>query len=501
LLREQPDTRFATGFSLTQANDFNDKYVDAGRYHYNFNNPLIVQNGLYGSRLEEKRKNAGGNFSLPFTVAGAKQLFKTGYSWSERKADFDGTGLGIRSNSRYSSETVGAPYYEIATQEAFQRGDLEYFTAYARSETTGDRYTGSQKLQSWYGMLDLKLLKKLRLTGGLRLEDNKMVLSTVFYNVDGYPVFSDTVYKERDWLPSVNIIYSLTDKLNIRGAFSKTLARPDFVERSPYIYFDFAEMTDVIGQYAVEVSRIKNYDLRFEYYPTGNEILSASVFYKDFDKPVERFYNIGTVTNSVVYKNLYSATAKGFEIDVRKSLGFIDAGSAWLQNLYISSNYTYLKGEISYVVDKVPGTQKDTFFIVKGNRPIQGLSPYIINAGLNYQGKSWGFNIGYNRFGRRIVFGGTDFNLIQYENPRDIVDIQLSTKVLKQKAEIKFNIADVFNQDFIIYSNNENRDDYRYPRQANNNDPKGDAFNKDLDLVNYKVKKGTSFSIIFSYRL
>lgn len=496
LNREQPDTRFITGFSFIAARGITDRYVDQGRYAFYFNNPSLVQNGLYGSSLEEKRENTGASFSLPFTIAGAKQLFKAGYAWSERKADFDGTGLSIRGNL----QTGGLPYYEIATQEAFAKGDLVYFTAYARSETTGDRYTGSQNLQSWYGMLDLKVLKKLRLTGGIRFEDNKMTLSTVFYNTEGYPVFKDTVYKEKDWLPSVNLIYSLTDKFNIRGAFSKTLARPDFVERSPYIYYDFVELTDVIGQYALEVSRIKNYDLRFEYYPSGNEILSASLFYKDFDKPVERFYHLGDASNAVTYSNLYSATAKGFEVDVRKSFGFIDPASNWLQHLYISSNFTYLKGEISYAIDKVPGTQKDTFYVVKGGRPIQGLSPYIINAGLNYQSKVWGCNIAYNRIGRRIVHGGTNPNLTQYENPRDIVDVQLSTKVLKQKAEIKFNIADLFNQYYIVYSNNINRDGNNFPRELNNDDPKGDAFNEALDFVNYKVKKGTSFSLNISYR-
>jgi TonB-dependent receptor len=499
--REQPDTRFIAGYSYTATNNFNDNWVDDGRYYYNFNFPQIHVNGLYGSKLEERRKNASGNFSLPFTIAGARQLFKVGYVWSERKADFDGTGISPRSSGNYASSTVGLPYYEIATQEAFRRGDLLYTTAYARSETTGDRYTGVQDLQAWYGMLDLKILEKLRLTGGMRYEDNKMTLSTILYNVQGYPVFDDTVYREKDWLPSLNIIYSLTNKLNIRGAFSKTLARPDFVERSPYVYFDFAELTDVVGQKELEISRIRNYDLRFEYYPSGSEILSASVFYKDFDKPVERFYNIGIDGNAVVYRNLYSATAKGFEVDIRKSLGFINPASNWLQNLYISANYTWLKGEISYIVNKVPGSQKDTFYVVNGNRPIQGLSPYIINAGLNYQSKGWGFNIAYNRFGRRIVFGGTDYNLIQFENPRDIVDVQLSTKILKQKGEIKFNISDLLNQYFIVYSNNINRDVDMFPRQLDNKDPKGEAFNEALDLVNYKVKKGTAISISISYRL
>jgi TonB-dependent receptor len=503
LTREQPDTRFLTGNSGISLTTMDAKFIDKGKYMYIFNFPLLTQSGLYSSTLEEKRKNAGGNFSFPFTIAGEKQLFKAGYLWSERKADFDGTGLIVRGTDAYTLPKLGLPYHEIATPEAFANGSLDYFTAYVRSETTGDRYEGTQNLQGWYGMLDLKLLKKLRLTGGLRYEDNKMKMATVFYSVvTGLSEFRDTVYREKDWLPSVNLIYSLNDKFNIRGAFSKTLARPDFVERSPYIYYDFVELTQVIGQNGLEISRIKNYDLRFEYYPTGNEILSASVFYKDFDKPVERFYNIGSSTNSVEYKNLYSATAKGFEIDARKSLAFINPGSRWLQNLYISGNFTYLKGEISYIVNKVPGTQKDTFFIAKGNRPIQGLSPYIINGGLNYQSKIWGFNIAYNRFGRRIVNGGTNQTLIQYENPRSIVDIQLSTKVMKQKGEIKFNISDLLNQYYIIYSNNENRNGTdQFPGEAGNADPKKEAFNEDFDFVNYKVKKGTSFSINFSYRL
>lgn len=503
LTREQPDTRFLTGNSGEALSDMDNKYIDKGKYTYIFNFPLLTQSGLYSSTLEEKRKNAGGNVFVPFTVAGAKQLFKAGYAWSERKADFDGTGITIKGEDSYTRPKKGLPYYEIVTPEAFGNGSLEYFTAYVRSETTGDRYEGTQNLQSWYGMLDLKLLKKLRLIGGLRHEDNKMKMATVFYSVvTGLSEFRDTVYREKDWLPSVNLIYSISDKFSIRGAYSKTLARPDFVERSPYIYYDFVELTQVIGQNGLEVSRIKNYDLRFEYYPSGNEVLSASVFYKDFDKPVERFYNIGSSTNSVEYKNLYSATAKGFEIDVRKSLGFVKPESRWLQNLYISANFTYLKGAISYIVNKVPGTQKDTFFVAKGNRPIQGLSPYIINGGLNYQTKTWGFNLAYNRFGRRIVNGGTNTSLIQFENPRDILDLQLSTRVLKQKGEIKFNIADFLNQYYIIYSNNQNRNGVnQFPGEAGNDDPKGESFNEAVDFVNYKVKRGTSVSINFSYRL
>lgn len=187
--REQPDSRFLTGQTGIQATVMDYQYVDDDNYTYNFNNPSIIMNGLYGSILKEKRKNAGGNFSLPFIIAGAKQLFKAGYSWSERKADYDGTGVGMLSSGNYTETRSGYPYYEIATQDAFRRGDMYFLTSYARASSTGDRYTGSQNLQGAYAMLDLKVLKKLRLTGGMRYEDNKMTLSTAFYNDQGLPVW------------------------------------------------------------------------------------------------------------------------------------------------------------------------------------------------------------------------------------------------------------------------------------------------------------------------
>ncbi len=342
-----------------------------------------------------------------------------GYAWSEREANFAGANFRIVSTgSDYAESMQGAPYYQITTQEAFAKGHLFYHPTSTRGQSAGDNYEGTQKLQAAYIMVDLKPLKDLRLTGGVRHEDNSMTLSTTFYNyTTGLPKFDDTTYHEKDWLPSVNLIYSLTDKVNIRLAYSKTLARPDFVERSPYLYYDFTELAEVFGQKGLEVSRIKNYDLRFEYYPSGDEILSASLFYKDFSNPVERFYEIGPTTNKVEYRNLYQATARGFEIDVRKSLAFLNPGSSWLQRFIISANYTHLQGEIKYLVTTSPVTQKDTNYVADAKRPIQGLSPYIINAGLNYQSKTWGFNIGYNKIGRRIVNGGLFQSLFNMSIP------------------------------------------------------------------------------------
>lgn len=495
LKRDQPDTRFIT------AQDYN--IPGQKIYTYDFSDFLLLRGGLYSSLLVEKRKNAGGNLSLPFTAVGEKQLLRVGYSWSERDADFDGANLRIMGDNETSyTELMGlVPYHEIVTQEAFAKGYVFYRPSATRASSLGDRYTGMQQLQASYVMLDIKPFKPLRITGGVRYEHNKMELSTIFYDYEtGNPKFDDSAYIEKDWLPSVNITYSITDKINVRAAYSKTLARPDFVERSPYVYYDFTELAEVYGQKGLQVSRIRNYDLRLEYYPSGDEILSASIFYKDFSNPVERFYHIEPTSNRIEYSNLYSAIAKGFEIDIRKSLGFISPGNLWLQKLYVSGNYTHLEGSIEDRVNgKSPATGKDTVFVVDADRPIQGLSPFILNWSINYQEKVWGFNIGFNRVGRRIVNGGTVNELIQWENPRSVLDLQLNLRLMKQKLEIKTNFGDILNQPFIIYSNTNSKDGIT-TAPGPNNDPRGDAFNEKLDLINYKVKRGSNISISATYK-
>jgi hypothetical protein len=90
-----------------------------------------------------------------------------------------------------------------------------------------------------------------------------------------------------------------------------------------------------------------------------------------------------------------------------------------------------------------------------------------------------------------------DLTLVQYELPRSILDLQVNAKMLKQKMELRLSFGDLLNQPFIIYSNCSN--DPLLQGQPNN-DPKGEAFNSDLDFVNYKVTKGINIMLTASYK-
>lgn len=493
LTRDQPDTRYIRGVNRDEE----------ANYSYNFKERPIIWGALFASALKETRKNAGVNVSVPFSILKNAQQIKAGYSFSDRKADYNGTGfrvLDVATDGIWATKQAGLPYDVIVSQQNLLAKHLTYYPTYNTNDnSTGDGYSGEQKLDGVYVMGDFRIMQQLRITGGLRYENNRIKMNTAYMLKSGADsVTTGNLPAEKSWLPSVNLIYNISPKMNFRASYGETLARPDFVERSPFIYYDFPEQLFVYGNYGIKTTTVKNYDARIEYYPSGSEVASVSFFYKDFTNPVERFFIQGNPSNSVEYANLDKAYVRGVEVDIRKSLSFIGEGS-FLRNLYVSGNFSYLKGRIETYAERLDTpTNQMKRVKVESDRPVQGLSPYVLNLGLNYQSKIAGFNIGYNRFGRRIIYGGTQEGLVQYENPRDVLDLQLNFWLIKQKMELRLNAADILNQPFIIYSNATN--DANGGSSAPNTDPQGIQFNPDVDFVNYKVKRGANYSFVLTYK-
>ena len=71
-----------------------------------------------------------------------------------------------------------------------------------------------------------------------------------------------------------------------------------------------------------------------------------------------------------------------------------------------------------------------------------------------------------------------------YENPRDVVDLQISRKFANKKAEMKLNIGDILNQKRVLY-------------QDFNNDKK---FTSKDDQTISTLTYGTNYSLSFSYK-
>jgi TonB-dependent receptor len=519
LERDQPNSRVMNMRGLPLGSVGPEDY-----YEYNFNDYQPEYGSVFYSNLSEKRYAYQANIIIPFKLLKLNQNFKFGYQGSYRKATFGADSYRIRNVPGAANNFDGHAYTDVYNNQNFidQKLFLISYIGAGQSANTGSAtgYDGSQQLNSYYGMVDIKPMEKLRLIGGFRLEQNNQ---RVFTNTLGKstdpnqvnPVVDSLIaIKKNDWLPSLNAIYALTSKMNIRAAFYKTVARPDLKELSYFSYFDFEVFRTISGNH-LQPTQIKNYDLRYEFYPSPDEIIAVSGFYKKFTNPIELTFEPTSAKPFLIYKNLASAKDLGFEVDFRKSLRFLSSSTFW-KRMYLSGSFTWVDAS----VDLGAGIAMDANgnpIVSKRDRPLYGQSPYIVNGGIGYIGKNFGVNAVYNRYGKRVVTSTAYTSEDEYENPRNVIDLQFSYKFLKaQRAELRLNVSDILNEQLITYKNQygpahpvyKERDPSvsRYPGDgtaelaAEQLDPKGTSYNAAYDVVTFRRRNGTNCTLNFIYR-
>ena len=266
-----------------------------------------------------------------------------------------------------------------------------------------DFYTAEQDLDAVYAGIDLNYQDLIRVAIGARQEKNQQRVTTVDPTQNGAePSVADL--DDNDVLPALTATWyrSLDDQL--RFAYSQTVSRPDFRELSLAPFTDPILDTETIGNPDLVATKISNYDLRWEYYFSETETFSAAVFYKDFDKPIERVLVPGT-GELLSYINVDKATNYGIEFDVYKSLSALEemsfANPDWLPtmnwpNWYVSANYTRIESKVELGSAAAIQTTR--------NRPLQGQSPYVTNVQIGYINPDSGreSTLSFNRFGGRI---------------------------------------------------------------------------------------------------
>ncbi|WP_170164500.1 TonB-dependent receptor [Sinomicrobium pectinilyticum] len=501
VIRTSPDDRLISGRVLGSAVDGEDVYnwVD-GFLLQSSGNPQNIRDGhVMYSKLEETKKNAGIDVAYSFDVGNNRQKLKAGYLGTFRDADFGQQYL----RGKFLVDPLD--YYGLSPQEMFAPrhftdGSLTYVVS-GMQGVRPDYYTGKQEVQAAYLLGEFALLQKLHIMAGIRLEDAKTEVNTKLYSLEEGVVDSLATVNKTDWLPAATLVYKVTGNLNARLAYGRTLARPDFRELSYNTYYNVDDRVMVINRGLLKQSLTDNYDLRLEWFPRPDEVISVSAFYKKFTNPIELVtHPTSDQQNFYMYSvNLDEATVKGLEFNLRKSFGFIAPGTL-LEALYLSGNASLIEGDVTYnlgnLLELPEGSRPDR------DRPLQGLSPYMVNAGLGYEGQVFGIAVNYGREGRKLVTSGDYEKHDQYLDPRDILDLQLSARFLQQKMEVKFNISDLFNQDFIIYRNSDydpTNDQSVDPGTYHDRTGLGMDYNKG-DWVMSRVKKGTNLSLSVSYK-
>ncbi|MFI5129346.1 MAG: TonB-dependent receptor domain-containing protein, partial [Chitinophagales bacterium] len=437
----------------------------------------VISNSLSqqsGSRIYQTLSDyiytAGGDLAYNFDWLGEKQTLKGGYMLQIKDRLFDAV-LFANYLPTDNDSLKQLPPDRIFAPENFGDGSrTSTLFAFDAIINRSYRYMANTILNAGFLQLDNQFTKSLRVVWGLRVENYDQLVGSV-KQWDPRHTYS----KVTDFLPGLNATLKLNAKTNLRLSGSQTVIRPELRELAELNLYDFELNASVQGQPSLERTKVINADLRYEIYPRAGEVLTAGIFYKQFDKPIEQILNEGGGGASTFrFENPESANSYGAELELRKKLDF----AAALKNFTFQANVAYIHSRV-----------KDAGFDL--DRPMQGQSPYVLNIGLLYDHEKSGFNgtILFNRIGERIYLVGDKTAAAAspdvYEAPRSLLDIQLAKKFMKNKAEIRLNISDLLNQTQYFYQN------------------VGDntTFQKQSDAYRFTRKLGTTYSIIFYYSL
>lgn len=423
-LRNEPDTR---------------RYVYA-RDIYNPNEVMrfkldqALTTRFYGD-LKDNDYNYKTNFTLKPFVDPQLPKFSFGVLYNKKDRIFDARIFGFK-NTPGGSFAEKDSILQLPVDRIFQPENINpSFITVTEITRPSDSYSAYQKVAAGYFMFDTNILSIFRLVAGARFEYSEQNLDT--YSITNELVKVHDYY--RDWLPSINLTYLLNEDINIRFAYSRTLARPEFREKAPFQYFDFLANELVQGNPKLTRALITNYDLRFELFPGAGELFALSLFYKEFTNPIELIL-VASSSNEPIrtFENAQSAKNLGVEVELRKSLAF--AGSSF-NNFSVVSNIAFIHSRIE-LKDNGGGSS-----FQKTDRPLQGQASYIFNIGLYYDNFDLGLDatVTYNRVGERIAkVGYNDLGDI-VEQPADLIDMSVSKRIF-EKFTLKLTALDILNQ-------------------------------------------------------
>ncbi|HWB80077.1 MAG TPA: TonB-dependent receptor [Nannocystaceae bacterium] len=274
-----------------------------------------------------------------------------------------------------------------------------------------DSYKASQEVYATYAMLELPFVRWFKVVGGARFEANRQKVSP-------YDIFTGTPDQERstriknnDVLPSIALIFPTTEKMNVRVSAAETVARPEFREVAPFLFTDFVGGTAVLGRPGLTSAKIWNGDIRWEWFPSAEEVVAVSVFGKYFDNPIERTAAGQPSQILVTFQNAKLAYNVGAEFELRKNLEFM-----WkkLSDFSIGLNFAYVYSRVRLkrncdIADAGCTPEMAMDISTSRVRALQGQSPFVANAYLDWEHKKSGTNLRllYNTVLRNIAFVGT----------------------------------------------------------------------------------------------
>jgi len=376
--------------------------------------------------LDDDTKDFAANWSVFGALRSQPIHVKVGGNYVERTRDFSSRRFRLVPSSTSGIDLTGDPE-TIFTAANIRPGRYEL-----KEETRlTDAYAAQQNVTSFYGMADLAFSARARLIAGVRVEAFEQQVDTFdLFDFEGDPDIIRALIEETDVFPGVNFVYSPRSDQNLRFGFSQTVNRPEFRELAGFEFTDVVGGRAVIGNPNLTRALIQNFDVRYEIFPGAEEVIAASVFFKNFNDPIERIVE-ATAQLRTSFTNADSARNLGVELEAYKRLS---------EHLLVGANYTFVDSQITL---SPAASEVQTSL----ERPLAGQSKNLFNLMVEVRGGESSLRVLYNFRDDRIsdvgAFGLPDI----VEEGRGSLDLVASTRLM-ERLSLRFSADNLTDADY-----------------------------------------------------
>lgn len=162
-----------------------------------------------------------------------------------------------------------------------------------------------------------------------------------------------------------------------------------------------------IGNPDLQMSALRNYDLRLDYTPYKGGLISVSWFYKDIEDPIEYVQDLVNAFSFTTPLNFPEGKLSGFEFETRQYLGYF-----WnaLKGVSIGGNATFIDSEVT-----LPESEQKNLAnagVETTTRDMMNAPEYLYNIYGMYDIERIGAQIGlfYTVKGDTLVVGAGNIN-------------------------------------------------------------------------------------------
>jgi outer membrane receptor protein involved in Fe transport len=396
---------------------------------------------------------------IPFTkIFGNRSKVKFGGVYAKKDRTFDEKRYSVQEKSAENYTGDASIYFSDENSGVIDKdaNDRNVIGNYLVDDTrASNSYVGTERVIAGYGMMTIQATDEFKIIAGARIEDASLPVTS-----------ADSTYEasKLSVLPSVNLVYALQEKMNLRAAFSQTVARPNLRELAPFSNFDFRTGAFIVGNTDLEITSIINADLRWEWLPKAGEIVAVSAYHKSFINPIV-LVNLGKSNPEFQYQNVDEATVYGLELEYRKNLGFI---SSKLNNFKWGANLSYIYSEVDIDAEELADI-KSVNPDASGQRTFFNQSPYIVNTNIAYNNSERNIDatLSFNMFGDRLSIVGSEGTPDIFEQARPQLDFTIS-KRFKENLSVRLSAQNLLDPEYKLQSSFKGEDyvysDYRIGR-------------------------------------